>query len=73
MIEVTVAFDEGSTADEKRQYIKDMYEWGVKNLIDQDYWQYLEFLYRAKINHQTTEISFIMHDEGDAVALKLRW
>ena len=60
------------TVEQKQEFVRQLYEWGVENLEDQDDWKYKKNLHKSPaITIVSTSISFEMKNEIDATALKL--
>ena len=64
------------TDDEKREFVKELVEWGKENLNDQQGWEHKLLLLtspKVLVTFKTESISFEIENEADAVALKLAW
>ncbi len=65
-----------STDNEKREFVKELVEWGKENLNDQEDWEHKHLLLtssRLLVTFKTESISFNIRDETDAMAFKIVW
>lgn len=59
---------------EKKNFIKEIGEWGDDNLKDQTRWGLIKTLVdQYRITYGTKSISFNVEHEEDAMAIKLTW
>lgn len=73
-IEITFPQDRISV-DQKREYLLEIYDWGVDNLDDpNDKWVYFKLaIDNARLRVTTERVEFEIDSDIDSMALKLTW